>query len=313
MKVVFMGSSEFAVPSLLALQEGGHQVVGVVSQPDKAKGRGKKISPTPIKAKAAEMGLEVYQTDNIKSSQALDQIRQWDPEIITVASYGQIIPPAILNYPPFGCINVHASILPRYRGAAPIQRAIMAGEKSTGVTIMYMDEGLDTGDIIAQESVDISEDMDGGMLEELLAHKGARLLLEVIQNLERGVISRVKQDDSQATYAHMLKRKDEWIDWTRTAQEICNQIRGLSPAPGAYTLLDGIKLKIFAARLTDERCSGLAGQIVALSKKGFVVKTGEQCLEILEVQKEGKKRSKAVDFVRGYRDLEGRVLGQKGG
>jgi methionyl-tRNA formyltransferase len=171
MKVVFMGSSEFAVPSLLALQEGGHQVVGVVSQPDKAKGRGKKISPTPIKAKAAEMGLEVYQTDNIKSSQALDQIRQWDPEIITVASYGQIIPPAILNYPPFGCINVHASILPRYRGAAPIQRAIMAGEKSTGVTIMYMDEGLDTGDIIAQESVDISEDMDGGMLEELLAHK----------------------------------------------------------------------------------------------------------------------------------------------
>jgi methionyl-tRNA formyltransferase len=138
-------------------------------------------------------------------------------------------------------------------------------------------------------------------------------LLEVIQNLERGVISRVKQDDSQATYAHMLKREDEWIDWTRTAQEICNQIRGLSPAPGAYTLLDGIKLKIFAARLTDERCSGLAGQIVALSKKGFVVKTGEQCLEILEVQKEGKKRSKAVDFVRGYRDLEGRVLGQKGG
>lgn len=311
MRIVFMGSSEFAVPSLLSLMQGGHQVVGVVSQPDKARGRGKKISPTPVKAKAVEMGMEVYQTDNIKSSQALDQIRQWDPEIIVVASYGQIIPEALLEYPPYGCINVHASILPRYRGAAPIQRAIMAGEKSTGVTIMYMEKGLDTGDIIAQESVDIVENLDGGGLEELLAHKGAALLLEIIRAMEKGAaVSRMKQDDSLATYAHMLKREDEWIDWNRSALEISHQVRALSPTPGAYTLLDGIKLKIFAARLVNEIRSGLPGQVVALSKEGFVVQTGEQSLEILEVQKEGKKRSKAVDFARGYRDLEGTVLGQ---
>lgn len=310
MKVVFMGTSDFAVPSLLNLLQGGQEVVGVVSQPDKARGRGKKISPTPVKAQAVEMGLEVYQSENIKSSQALEQIRKWDPELIVVASYGQIIPRAILEYPVNGCINVHASILPRYRGAAPIQRAIMAGEKSTGVTIMYMEEGLDTGDIIAQEPVTISDDMDGGTLTELLAQNGAELLLKVIQAMEKGAISRRKQDDSQATYAPMLKGQDEWIDWNGTAREIANQIRALSPTPGAYTLLKGMKLKIFAVRLIDERPSGLAGQVVHLSKEGFVAQTGESGLEILEVQKAGKKRVKAVDFVRGYRDLVGKMLGQ---
>ncbi len=309
MRVVFMGTSVFAVPSLLKLYQSGHQIAAVVSQPDKAKGRGKKLSPTPIKETALSLGLEIYQIDNIKSHEALAKIREWDPEIIVVASYGQIIPESILEYPSYGCINVHASILPKYRGAAPIQRAIMAGEKSSGITIMYMDKGLDTGDIIEQTSVDINDDMDHGALEKVLAEIGADLLIQVISELEPGPAKRIKQDDSRATYAHMLKREDELINWSESSLKIFNQIRALSPVPGAYTLLDNVKIKIFLSRVIDEYLEGEVGQVVSLSKDGFVVKTGDKLLEVLEVQKEGKNRIKAVDFLRGYKGITGKLLG----
>ncbi len=309
MKVVFMGTSEFAVSSLLKLSQSGHQIVAVVSQPDKAKGRGKKLSPTPIKEIALSLNLEIYQTNNIKSDQALAKIREWDPKIIVVASYGQIIPVSILEYPPYGCVNVHASILPEYRGAAPIQRALMAGAESSGVTIMYMDKGLDTGDILAQAVVPISDDMDHGMLENILAEKGAGLLIQVINEIEQGSALRVKQDDSQATYAHMLKPEDELINWCNPGEKIFNQIRALSPSPGAYTWLDDKKIKIFLARILEESAEGGIGQVVGLSKDGFVVKTGDKLLEVLEVQKEGKKRIKAGDFLRGYKGITGKLLG----
>ncbi len=309
MRVVFMGTSIFAVPSLVKLKQSGHQIAAVVSQPDKAKGRGKKLSPTPIKEIALSLGLEIYQTNNIKSDEALANIREWDPEIIAVASYGQIIPESILEYPPWGCINVHASILPEYRGAAPIQRALMAGEHSSGVTIMYMDKGLDTGDIIKQTVVEISDDMDHGALENMLAEIGADLLIQVISEIEQGPIKRTKQDDSRATYAHMLRREDELINWSDPNIKIFNQIRALSPMPGAYTWLDDGKIKIFLSRVINEYVDGEIGQVVSLSKDGFVVKTGDKLLEVLEVQKEGKNRIKAVDFLRGYKGITGKLLG----
>lgn len=305
MRVVFMGTSVFAVPALMKLYQSGQHLAGVVSQPDKAKGRGKKLSPTPIKEIALSLELEIYQTDNIKSDEALAKIQEWDPEIIVVASYGQIIPGPILDYPFYGCINVHASLLPQYRGAAPIQRALMAGEKSSGITIMYMDKGLDTGDIIKQSPVDISDDMDHGALENLLAQKGADLLIQVISELERGPVNRIKQDDDRATYAHMLKREDELINWSEPAKKIFNQVRALSPAPGAYTHLDDAKIKIFLSRVIDEYHEGEVGQVVSLSEQGFVVKTGDKVLEVLEVQKAGRNRIQAIDFMRGYRGTQG--------
>lgn len=305
-----MGTSDFAVPSLLGLFQDGHRIVGVVSQPDRARGRGKKVRPTPVKEMAVEMGLAIFQSNNIKSDEALEQIRQWDPEIIVVASYGQIIPPAILDYPPHGCINVHASLLPRHRGAAPVQRAIMAGDEGSGVTIMYMEKGLDTGDIIAQKAVDIGEEMDSGLLERILAQMGAELLLQVIKEMESGPPQRRKQDDALATYAHMLSKEDELIDWNRSAGDILNQVRAMSPVPGAYTLLDGGKVKIFSVRVIPEILAGEIGQVVSVTDESFLVKTGNGMLEILEIQKEGKNRIKAGDFLRGYRQLEGRVLGK---
>ncbi|KUG03784.1 methionyl-trna formyltransferase [hydrocarbon metagenome] len=311
MRVVFMGTSIFAVPSLLKLYHSSyHQIVGVVSQPDKARGRGKKLSTTPVKETALHLGLEIYQTNNIKSDEALAKIREWHPEIIIVASYGQIIPESILEYPTYGCINVHASILPEYRGAAPIQRALMAGEDSTGITIMYMDKGLDTGDILAQYELPIRDEMDHGTLENILAEIGAELLIQVIKEIEQGSASRMKQDDSRATYAHMLKPEDEVINWSEPSGAIFNQIRALSPSPGSYTWLDDRKIKIFAARIIDESTDGEIGQVVRLSSEGFVVKTGDKLLEILEVQKEGKNRIKAVDFLRGYKGISGRILGR---
>jgi len=310
MKTVFMGTSAFAVPALAALQESEHQVIAVISQPDKARGRGRKLSPPPIKEKALEWGLNVYQPEDIKSDEALAIVRQWNPDIIIVASYGQIIPVSILEQPRYGCINIHASLLPAYRGAAPIQRAFMEGEKSTGVTIMCMNEGLDTGDMLIQHKVDISDDMDHGTLEKMLAEMGANLLIEAISGIEKGQLERIKQDDTQATYAHMLKGQDELINWEKAACNIHNQIRALSPAPGAYTTLDDFKIKIFKSRVIDKAAAEEIGQVVELSNNGFWVKTGEGLLEIIEVQKEGKKRIKSLDFMRGYKTIMGKILGK---
>lgn len=308
MKIIFMGTSAFAIPSLLAINS-HHQLSAVVSQPDRPKGRGKKLAFTPVKECALANQLAVLQFGDIKKEEAYEQIKALEADLIVVVSYGQIIPQNILEYPSLGCINLHASLLPKYRGAAPIQRALMAGEKLTGITTMFMDEGLDTGDIIKQVKIEISEDMDHGELETILAQKGARLLLDTISDLQKGSYERRIQDDSEATYAGTLKKEDEIIKWSDSAFAIHNRVRALSPLPGAFTMINGSKIKIFKTRVvdTDERCE--IGRVCSVGNEGFTVQTGNGILEILEIQKEGKKRMLCRDFLRGFKLNSGDILG----
>jgi len=307
-----MGTSEFAVPSLQALlNEKRHSVVAVVTQPDRPRGRGKKLLPSPVKELALKYNRNIYQPEKIKSPEAISYILDMPVDLIVVVAYGQIIPEAIINYPPYGCINVHASLLPAYRGAAPIQRAIMNGEERTGVTTMYMDKGLDTGDIILQMPVNISPEMVHGDLEKLLADKGAQLLLRTLELIEKGSVSRIKQDENYSSYAARLTRDEERIDWNQSAVQIHNQIRALSPLPGAYTLWEGKRIKLFFTRVIEDEYAGQPGEIVAIGDKGIIIKTGKGCLEVLEMQKEGKNKISSLDFVRGHRIKPGVVLGSQ--
>jgi len=303
-----MGTSVFAVPSLQSLITSRHQVVGVVSQPDRPRGRGKRISPTPVKKIAQQHGIPVYQPARIKEPDAIQQIKSWQPELIVVVSYGQIIPPEILEYPAAGCINVHASLLPRYRGAAPIQRALMDGEKISGITTMFMDEGLDTGDIILQLDVPIKDEYDHGQLEAILAEKGALLLGETIDQVENGTAPRIPQNHELASYASRITREDEKIDWSQPAESIHNQIRALSPRPGAWTNLGKYKTKIYKSRVINNDKSGVISQIIEVGSEGFSVQSGKGIIEILEVQREGRKRMPASDFLRGYQLQPGTLL-----
>ncbi len=309
MKLVFMGTSEFAVPSLEIINQ-HFKVAAVITQPDRPKGRGHRIEPTPVKRAAQQLDLPIHQFARIKETAAVENVIALKPDLIVVVSYGQLIPDSILEIPSQGCINVHASLLPRYRGAAPIQRAIMAGEKTTGITTMLMDEGLDTGDIILQTAVDIPADMNYGALERILAHTGAELLLRTIEEVQAGTAQYYAQDNSQATYAAMIHTQDEFIKWTDSAWAIHNQIRALDPQPGSYTTFRGTKLKIFASRvLVQERGSGMAGAFIAKTQEGLLIQTGQGCLEILEVQREGKKRMPARDFIKGNKLKSGDLLG----
>lgn len=299
-----MGTAQFAVASLKALIASGHTVRGVVSQPDKPSGRRRRLSVSPVKEETLSHKLNLIQPASIKSYDALEQIRAWQPDLIVVAAYGQIIPISILGLPPCGCINVHGSLLPRYRGAAPIQRAIMAGETRTGVTTMYMDEGVDTGDMILQEAITIDERADYGELVGQLAQVGADLLLKTIDLIGLGTAPREKQDPSRATYAPPLKPADEQIHWDMKAVDIHNQIRALSPQPGAFTSWQGRKLKIFKSRVASLSGKDVPG-LVEASNTGLAVCTGQGRLELLEVQREGRKRMPIRDFLTGQRIASG--------
>lgn len=308
MNIVYMGTSVFAVPSLESLIASRHRLVGVVSQPDRPRGRGKMVNPTPVKEIATQHGIPVCQPVKIKSAEAIQQIKLWQPELIVVVSYGQIIPKEILEYPALGCINVHASLLPRYRGAAPIQRALMEGEKISGITTMFMDEGLDTGDIILQLEVPVKDEYDHGRLEAILAEKGAWLLGETIDQLEKGTAPRIPQQHELATYAGRITREDEKIDWSQPAEAIHNRIRGLSPNPGAWTTIDQHKTKVYKSRVKSNDGSGVISQVVEVGRDGFSVQTGKGIIEILEVQRAGKKRIPAIDFLRGCQLQPGTLL-----
>lgn len=309
MKIAFMGTSEFAVPSLAKIIDSDHEVVAVITQPDRPKGRGNKLIPSPVKDLALQHGLPIYQPQRINQEDAIATVTGWDIDLIIVVSYGQIIPEAILQYPRLGCVNVHASLLPRYRGAAPIQRAIMAGEKSSGITTMLMDQGLDTGDIILQKEVPLGQEMDHGEAAQILAECGAALLLETISLLAGGIFPRHQQDSKLATYAHMLEREDEKINWQNEASVIHNQIRALSPRPAAYTSVQGKNLKIFSARIIENGAAqGEAGQIITINTNGLLVQTGRDLLEIREVQLEGKKRMSCNDFLKGFKLIPGNKL-----
>jgi len=309
LKIVFMGTSDFAVPSLTKIIESQYELVAVVTQPDRPRGRGNMFIPSAVKEIALNHNLLIYQPERIKAEDAIETVRAWEADLIVVVSYGQIIPQDILDYPRLGCINVHASLLPRFRGAAPIQRAIMAGEEVSGVTTMAMDAGLDTGDIILQVPLPIDPDMDHGEYEQLLAQAGADLLIDTLAILRSGSFPRKKQDSSKASYAHMISREEEEIKWQEAASKIHNQIRGLSPRPAAYSSYQGKRFKIYQSQVFDAVNSGEIGEIVEIDPNGFIVQSGSGQLLIKELQLEGKKRMPCSEFLKGFKLQVGDILG----
>lgn len=311
MRIVFMGTPDFAVGSLQALCESGkHEIVGVVTQPDRPKGRGNKMLMTPVKEYALEQGLTVYQPQKVKTPEFVQTLRELQPELIVVAAFGQFLSREILELPPHGCINVHASLLPKYRGAAPIQYAIIKGEQESGVTIMQMDIGMDTGAMLEKVVVPIAENTTMGELHDALREQGAALLLKVIDGIAAGTAVAEPQNDAEATYATLLDRSMEHIDWTKSAQEVHNLIRGFNPAPSTFTKLpNGKSLKIWGSRLTDKKSEAAAGTVVEAGKHSFFVACGSGVLEITEVQPESKKRMAAQVFLNGRGVAEGDILG----
>ena len=301
MRIVFMGTPAFAVPSLEKLIEAGHSVVGVFSQPDKPKNRGMKLLPTPVKECALAHGVPVFQPTKLRDGTALEQIRALDPELIVVAADGRILPDEILNYPAKGCINVHSSLLPRYRGAAPINWAILNGDEETGVTIMHMAHDLDAGDIIDQVRTPIDPDEDAETLYGRLAVLGGELLLRVVEELEAGTARRTPQDPTQVTLAPMLSRELSPVDWSRSARQIHDQVRGLSPWPAATTdAITGDTMKLCRTQVTGETTSAKPGTVVSAGKRGIDMACGDgTVLRILELQAAGKKRMRAADYLRG--------------
>ncbi|MDD6858050.1 MAG: methionyl-tRNA formyltransferase [Lachnospiraceae bacterium] len=309
MRVVFMGTPDFAVPVLEALTESKHEVVAVVTQPDKRKGRGKEMQCTPVKTAALNHGIEVYQPAKVKDEEFQNVLRDINADVIVVVAFGQILPPSIIHMPKYGCINVHASLLPKYRGAAPIQWAVIDGEKETGITTMQMDEGLDTGDMMLKEVVPVDEKETGGSLHDKLAACGGKIILETLQKVEDGTVTYTKQDDSKSNYAKMLDKNLGKIDFTKKAVEIERLIRGLNPWPSAYTKLNGKTLKIWDADVLEGE-NETPGKIVNITKDQIWISTGEVILAVNELQLEGKKRMNTEDFLRGYK-MENAVLGME--
>lgn len=309
MRVIFMGTPDFAVPTLQSIIDCGHEVIAVVTQPDKARGRGKSVTFSPVKEKALEYDIPVYQPIKARDPEFVELLRGLAPDVIVVVAFGQILPKAILDIPPLGCINVHASLLPKYRGAAPIQWAVINGEKVSGVTTMYMGVGLDTGDMILKEEISLSDDETGGSLHDKLSAMGARLLIKTLDQLVDGTAVRIPQDDSQAgQYAKMLHKELGKIDFTKPAVELERLIRGLNPWPSAYTGFRGKTLKLWRAEVIDKDFEGTCGEVVEITKDSFVVKTGKGGLAVLELQLEGKKRMSADAFMRGYALEMGTIL-----
>lgn len=301
MRIVFMGTPAFAVPSLEKLIEAGHEIVGVFTQPDKPKNRGMKLLPPPVKVCAQEHEIPVYQPTKLRDGTALAQIQALAPELIVVAAYGRILPDEILDYPNLGCINVHSSLLPRYRGAAPINWAILNGDEKTGVTIMHMATELDAGDIITQAETAIDPDEDAETLYQRLADMGGALLISAVEQLAAGTATRTPQEAAGVTLAPMLGRELSPIDWKRSAQEIHNQVRGLIPWPTATTdAITGDTMKILVTQQTGEETGAPAGTVVAAGKQGIDMACGDgKILRIVELQTAGKKRMKAADYLRG--------------
>lgn len=301
MKVMFMGTPSFAVPTLEMLIHSKHEVVTVVTQPDRPKGRGNKVQASPVKEVALENDINIIQPEKIKNEEVVAQIKKINPDLIVVVAFGQILSKEILDIPKYGCINIHGSLLPKLRGAAPIQWAIVNGETKTGVTIMYMDVRCDTGDIILKSEIDIEENDTAGTIHDKLSYIGADALKQTIQLIEEGYISREKQDDSLATYAPPLDKKMGLIDWSKSAQEIKCLVKGLNPWPSAYSFYEGKTLKIWDCNVIEEdNKDGHSGQIVnILPNEGIIIQTGYGQLLITEVQLQGRKRMMASEFVKG--------------
>ncbi|MCR4797128.1 MAG: methionyl-tRNA formyltransferase [Lachnospiraceae bacterium] len=325
MNIVFMGTPDFAVTTLHALVEAGHNVVLAVTQPDRPKGRGGELTPPAVKVAAQELGIMVYQPESVKDPTVISELREINADIFVVAAFGQILPKELLKVPRYGCINVHASLLPKYRGAAPIQWAILNGETKTGVTIMQMAEGLDDGDIIMQEKVEISDEETGGSLFDKLAVVGGNLCCMALTAIEEGVAQRIPQDPAKATKVGMIKKEMGRLDFRRPAEEICRYVRGLNPWPGTFTSFGGRTLKIWkasenpllAAMVSESSIGGYKpaqcppGMVVYVDNDHMIVKTEDGYLSLDEVQLEGKKRMEIADFLHGSGIVPGEMLGDE--
>ena len=308
-RVLFMGTSPFAVPSLKILLAKGENIVGVFTQPDKPQGRGLKIKVSPIKGVALENYLPLFQPVKINRDESVEIIKSLSPDLIVVAAFGQIISQRILDIPKFGSINVHASLLPKYRGAAPINWVIIQGEKETGVTTMLMDKGLDTGNILLQRKLEIFPEENAGELHDRLAFLGAEVLRETVGRLRQGGLTPFKQEESEASYAPTLKKEDGVIDWEKPAEKIYDHIRGMNPWPGAFTYLEGKILKVFQAKQIIQGFSHEPGKVVKASDEGILVATGEGHILLTEIQLENHKRMSSALFLRGHPLPTGMRLG----
>ncbi|WP_188891716.1 methionyl-tRNA formyltransferase, partial [Paenibacillus radicis (ex Gao et al. 2016)] len=303
MRIVFMGTPEFAVPSLQLLMEQGYEVVAVVTQPDRPKGRKRTLTPPPVKEAALGYGLPVLQPERMRSEEAVAAVAAYEPELIVTAAYGQILPKGVLELPRLGCINVHGSLLPKYRGGAPIQRSIMNGEKVTGVTIMYMAAGLDTGDMISRIEVPIEDEDTSGTMFEKLSIAGADLLGRTLPAIVAGEVKAEPQQDELATYAPNLTREDERIDWSRTARQIYDQVRGLSPMAGAFTTLQGEVFKVWTCAKPENGSAGnnesTSGTVLEASDRGIAVQTGSGILLLQNIQPSGKRVMAVSEWLKG--------------
>ena len=312
MKVIFMGTPDFSVGTLEALVEAGHEVVLAVTQPDKPKGRGKEMQFTPVKECAIKYNIPVYQPRRVREPECIEELRKYEADIMVVVAFGQILPKEILEMCEYGCVNVHASLLPKYRGAAPIQWAIIDGEEVTGVTTMQMDEGLDTGDMLLKTEIPMDSKETGGSLDDKLSEAGAKLCVETLKALAEKTVTRIPQGETTTAYAKMLDKQLGNIDWSKDARAIERLIRGLSPWPSAYTNWNEKVMKIWDASAIEEIkiAEGKApGTIVKVEKDAFYVQTGDGFLKVCELQIPGKKRMDAGAFMRGYQVREGEILG----
>jgi len=299
-RIIFMGTPDFAVPCLEALLNSEHQVTAVVTQPDRKKGRGKKLSPPPVKTVAQTAGIPVLQPTRIKPESFIEELHGYRPDVIVVVAYGRILSASILNLPPLGCINVHGSLLPRHRGAAPIQWAILGGDHHTGVTIIQMDEGMDTGDILHTAAIELTGSETAGDIFTKLAALGAPTLLDALAALRDGTLHTTSQDHDQATKAAPLTKEMGCIDWNKPAEELHRLVRGLDPWPSAYTYLDSKRYRLFAPSVVYKKTDAPAGTILLADTNGILVATGHDCLLIQELQPEGKKRVSAEAFLCGH-------------
>ncbi len=308
MKIIFMGTPEFSVGVLEALVQAGHEVVLAVTQPDKPKGRGKEMQFTPVKECALKYNIPVFQPRRVRETACIEELGRYGADVMVVVAFGQILPKAILEMTPYGCVNVHASLLPKYRGAAPIQWAVIDGETVSGVTTMQMDEGIDTGDMLLKTEIVLDEKETGGSLHDKLAEAGAKLCVETLQALKEKRVTPIPQGESPTAYAKMLDKQLGKIDWTRKNVEIERLIRGLTPWPSAYTNWNGKVMKIWAADLAEGISEAVPGTIIKVEKDAFYVQTGEGLLKVRELQIPGKKRMDAGAFMRGYQIEPGVVL-----
>lgn len=310
MKIIFMGTPDFSVGTLEALVEAGHEVVLAVTQPDKPKGRGKEVSFSPVKEKALELGIPVFQPRRIREPESLQELGRYEADAMVVIAFGQILPREILDMTRYGCINVHASLLPKYRGAAPIQWAVIEGEKVSGVTTMQMDEGIDTGDMIEKTEVVLDAKETGGSLHDKLAKAGAELCVSTLDKIEKGTAVFTRQEESPTAYARQLDKKLGEIDWSLAAEKTERLIRGLNPWPSAYTMWEDRIMKLWEAEVVQEDSGQAPGTVVRVDKKAFYVQTGKGLLKVLALQISGKKRMETDAFLRGYHLEEGCVLGR---